>query len=375
MSDALVALPPRIFYVRTSDRISFKRCRRKWNWQFAMRGNRTSKTRSNPLWLGTGFHFAMEDRHGWNRWPTGAAAFEAYYQAWLTASRKEGAFIPDDHRELAELTHRMLSYYETWMEPREELQTFWQRGEPQVEVRFEIELPVDKMYLTNHGYDKVMITGTIDRVVEDELGRLWLVDYKTAKAFNATHFDTDPQISTYCWAASILYPHKEIAGFIYQQHKKSLPDEPKFLSSTKMFSISKQQATTRPLYRNALLKLYGSLDDAPAANIEFLNYLAEQEGEKHDAYIRRDYVYRNAAQMRSIEHNLHLEVLDMLDANLRLYPNPTRDCDWDCDFKQACINMDDGGDWEFELENSTIDREEADESWRQYLHLPEIPNR
>lgn len=370
MSQGTSSLPLRTFYVRTSDRISFKRCRRKWNWQFAMRGNRTSLTRSNPLWLGSAFHFAMEDRHGWRRWPSGADAFEAYYQAWLTASRKNGGRIPDDHQELAALTHKMLAYYETWLEPRQEMETFWHNGEPQVEVKFEIELPVDKMYLAQCGYDRVIITGTIDRVVKDELNRLWLVDYKTAKAFNTTHYDTDPQISTYCWAASILYPH-EIAGFVYQQHKKSLPDEPKFLTSSKMFSIAKNQSTTRPLYRQALIKLYGSLEAAPELSIQYLNYLAEQEGENIDAFIRRDFVYRNTSQLQAIERNLHFEVLDMLDPALRLYPNPTRDCDWDCDFKQACINMDDGGDWQFELENTTVDRTEDDESWRQFLRLPE----
>jgi hypothetical protein len=358
------------FYVRTSDRITFKRCRRKWNWQFSHRGNRTPIRRSNPLWLGTGFHFAMEDRHGKRLWPTAADAWQAYHDAWLKSTRAGGSPLPDDHEELSDLTLRMLEYYEEWLTFRVPLNTFVYQGKPQVERRFEIQLPVPPEVLAHYGYDACYYVGTIDRVIVDEHGRLWLVDYKTAKRFETGHFDTDPQISAYCWAAQKIYPDREIAGFIYQQHKKQVPGEPKFLTSSGMFSVSKTQATTYPLYYKALKNLYGDVNKAPAANIEYLNNLAAAEQGDMDAFIRRDYVQRNEAQIASVEEHMVLEAMDMMNPNLPLYPNHTRDCSWDCPFNIACINQDDGGDAQYELESSTVDRAEEDDSWHKHLRLP-----
>jgi len=35
---------------------------------------------------------------------------------------------------------------------------------------------------------------------------------------------------------------------------------------------------------------------------------------------------------------------------LPIYKNPTKDCDWDCPFKEACELHEMGGDWESVLE-------------------------
>lgn len=364
--------PLRVAYIRTSDRQSFKRCRRKWDWQYVHRGNRTSNTRSNPLWLGSGLHFALEDRHGARRYGTGSDAFRAYFQAWLHASKVGGISPPDDAKELCDLAYKMLDYYELWLENREELHTLMVDGKPQTEIRFEIELPIPKELLNLYGWDKCVSTGTIDRVIIDEYRRLWPLDYKSAKRFETGHFDTDPQISSYCWAAQQLYPTYEIAGFIYQQHKKQVPETPKFLSSSGMFSVSKTQATTRPLYRQSLLNLYGTLEKAPKANLDYLDHLMLTETDTQDRFIRRDFVSRNKSQISSVFEQMCLEAIDMLNPNLSIYPNHTRDCSWDCNFQQACVNRDDGGDWQFELENTTIDRNEEDaETWQRHLPAQE----
>ena len=71
----------RVAIIRSSDRMGFKRCRRRWGWQSHLRGNLTPVESASPLWYGSGFHYAMEDFHGEKVWPTGVAAFEAYVKA------------------------------------------------------------------------------------------------------------------------------------------------------------------------------------------------------------------------------------------------------------------------------------------------------
>jgi hypothetical protein len=362
----------RVAFIRNSDRSVFKECRRKWDWSWVHRGNRTGTTRANPLWLGSAIHWALEDRHGYRRFPNGEEALRAYHLAWIKGNKRDSKVaLPADHQELINLGIGMLRYYETWLGNRDPLNTYHVKGVPQVEVKFRITLPIPDDILQAFGWDEAVVTGTIDRVIIDELGRLWLLDYKTAARFETSHFDLDPQISLYTWAASILYPGMSIAGFVYQQHKKQVPDEPKFLSSTGAYSVAKNQVTTRPLYYKALKNMYGSITKAPQANLVYLDYLAAQEGDMQDRFIRRDFVERNRHQIISTQQHLVQEACDMLNPNLPIYPNPTRDCAWRCStFHQACINKDDGADWVGEMELSTVDRSEEDNSWSKYLELP-----
>lgn len=350
--------------IHTSDRIAFKRCRRKWNWGSKLRHYLEMEVSPGPLWLGSGFHYAMEDFHGYNKYGSPQKAFQAYVNAW----KKVGAHrMPEDHAELSELMMSMLNYYEGWLANRKPLKTFVYNGVPQVEVTFEIPLPIEGAFdMEGNPYDAVHYVGTIDKVCIDENGRLWPLDYKTAKMFSTTHFDTDPQVSAYCWASSVLYPGYEIAGFIYQQHLKEIAHPPQILKTGKL-SLNKQQRTTHKLYRDALINLYGAIEKAPADNIQFLNELAMQETPDMDRFIRWDYIERSQAQIESEGEKILLEVCDMVDTELPLYPNPTRDCVWDCSFQAPCLMLDSHDDFEAELENGFIRRGEPSSQWRKFV--------
>src|SRR5690625_880736 len=116
-------LTPRV--IRTSDRIQFKRCRRKWAFSSNLRGNLTYSGESPaPLWFGTGFHFALEDFHGYNRFGDPFKAFQAFAAASETADRKSGtSTVPTDLDELLELAKEMFRHYGDWQENRREFET------------------------------------------------------------------------------------------------------------------------------------------------------------------------------------------------------------------------------------------------------------
>jgi len=368
--------PPRIIYIRNSDRQVFKRCRQKFEWVYAHRGNRVGTTKEKHFWFGSAFHYAMEDRHGYQRYESPYAALEDYVQAFTRGAieRGEGDSLVEDVPEMLDLGRSMLDYYDLWLQRRDPLKTLRIDGVPQTEVKFYIPLPINQDILNRFGYDEAYFTGTIDRVIVDDYGRLWGLDYKTAKAFQDEILDLDTQISGYCWASQFIYG-KPFAGFIYQQHKKVRVEEPPFLKTTRAFSTAKTLNTTYAQYAAALTGLYGDLKSAPSANIEYLNNLAAEEDDNTDKIIRRSWVYRNAHQLNTEVERMCMEAVEMIDPNLYIYPNPTKDCSWDCNFKTACISKVDGSDWKHEIEQNTIDRQEEDETWKQHLRVPPIRQR
>ncbi len=344
--------------IRTSDRASFRRCRRQWGWSSVLKRGLEPSLKPGPFWLGSGVHYALEDFHSTKLFKSPQDAFLGYCKAY----RRTKLSRPDDIKELTELGLGMMEHYEAWLKNRPRLKTFVHKGVHQVEVKFHIPLPVPKQFA--HLYDDVVYQGEFDRVVIDEERSLWLVEYKTAAQFELGHFQTDPQVSAYCWAANTLYL-KPISGVIYQQHKKKIPNEPKVLSTGKL-STDKSQSTTHFLYRQALVNLYGKVDKAPNAHIDTLNEFAMKESEDHDAFIRRDWITRNDHFCDAEGVKILLELEDMLNPDLPLYPNPTRECSW-CNFNSPCVSMDDGSDWEADLLDTTQPRTDEDDRWRRHL--------
>lgn len=356
----------RIAVIRTSDRGGFKRCRRRWGWQSHLRGNLTTIEGVSPLWFGTGIHFALEDFHGYKTYSHPRLAFEDYVRATYRQEKSTGKKLPYNWPDLVVLGRGMLEYYtDTWLVARDPLKTLIWQGIPQVEVHAVVEVP-----FRNKWYDKVYYAVTLDRIVEGDDGFLYIVDYKTAQRIQTQFFQTDPQISAYCWIASKLYPGRQIGGFIYQQHRKDVPLPPRVLGDGTV-SISRSQLTTHRHYRRALINLYGSVEAAPSETIEFLNWLNTQETPSRDRYIRRDWVYRNQHQIEAEGTKVLMELDEMLNKDLPLYPSPTRECGNMCSFNSACISMDDGSDWEWELQVGFKPKEANFDSWRQFLPKPQ----
>lgn len=379
----LVTLPDgrKAVIIRTSDRISFKKCRRSWAFSSHLKRNLAPNLLASPLWFGSAIHYALEDYHGYNYFGRPADAFRAYCLATAHNYKRE---LPSDARELYQMGGAMMDYYvDMWLEnyPRKADQTYWAPAPitgtliPQIEVNFEIPVPIEQ-YPTIHehcirqGIDVVLYRGTIDRVSIDEWGQLWCVEYKTAKVAQNTHFATDPQVSTYVWAMSHIYD-LPVAGVVYQQFVKRTPELPKVLSSGRL-STAANQVTSVPLYRKQLENMYGSIMKAPHQNQEYFNRLIRGENTDRDRFIIREPIHRNADQCQHEAQKILLELEDMLNPDLPLYPNPTRDCTRMCSFVSPCVNLDDGSDWESLLDMQYSQRDGALERvWRQRLPNPE----
>lgn len=357
--------------LHTHDRITFKRCRRKWHFSSPFGRHLQPKADImgvNPnLWFGSAIHFALEDYHGFNRFDHPTEAFRAF----VTAHKKHGE-VPETVEGLEELGEGMLNHYVQWEKRRAKWKTVWKDGVPLVEMKFSLVLePLchyrlnDDLYfregdnwvhtktkqpfktedLVEMGaeYREIVYHGTIDRLVQDQNGLYWILDYKTARTFDTSKLPTDPQITAYCWAAE-QWLDVPIEGMLYVQLLKTVPKPPRRIKSG--ISADKSQKTTHYLYREALIEEYGDVSKAPIKNIDFLNDLALRETEYGDDFIRYDWVPKNnATKVNAYKHILQ-EGREMIDPHTPLYPNPTRDCSWDCPFRSMCIAMDEGADWE-----------------------------
>lgn len=364
----------RIAIIRTSDRIAFKNCRRRWAWSSHLRGNLGPKHGISPLWFGTGIHFALEDFHGYNKFEHPTKAFMAFVDASRRHHKSDPNKLPEDIDELVELGKGMMDYYILWLQQRTNslLKTYWVDGVPQVEVNGRFKIPWEK---GKFGYDEVYYSFTIDRVCIDEDGFLWPLDYKTAKVIETLHLLTDPQVTAYMWLAPFVYS-KPIGGFLYQQHKKSIPNPGRLIYGGSKVSTAENQSTSYIMYRKTLIEKYGSVDRSPEENQNYLKRLMMYEDEWKDPFIQIDKVSRNERRGESEGAIVLLELEDMLNPDLPLYPNRTRFClntwkpELSCPFISPCTSLDDGGDWITELELTTDQRESNYDSWRSSLIWP-----
>jgi hypothetical protein len=218
--------------------------------------------------------------------------------------------------------------------------------------------------------------GTMDRMVVDRYGRWWILDYKTAKGADTRKLDTDDQISAYCWAAEQRFQHP-IYGFIYLQLTKDVAKPPKRLKDGTL-SVDKKQKTTYALFKDEVIADYGEVAKAPNKVIEMLNHLADIEEPEGDRFIRWDFVVRNEAQKIATYNNIMAETKLMLTQDY-LFPNPTRDCGWDCPFREICIATDQGRlddaqaalDANFEVRDDTLEHNHDD--WREDIIWPDSP--
>ena len=366
------------FTIRTSDRRTFRRCLRKWDFQSSLRGNwqHIGTEQNINFWFGSAIHFSMEDYHGENKFGDPRKAFWAYYQAFPADELPMGAEV---HYELG---MAMLSYYLTWYKRHNDVSGFetalvdpetHQLYNPhQVKKTDRMEYAVEQSFIlplntyvavdandnirkaffnvqdpscisfTYNGVEcdivPICYHGTMDRIVCDKYGRYWVLDYKTAKGADTNKLDTDDQISAYLWAFEKWFGIKPY-GFIYLQLTKEAVQEPKRLKNGEL-SVDKKQKTTYSLLKQEIINDYGTVNAAPDKLIQFLNHMASIESPEGDRFIRWDFVKRTPEQIKSTEEHIMGELHHMLWEDLYCYPSPTRDCIWDCPCRDLCLALD-----------------------------------
>lgn len=401
--------------IHTSERLSFRSCRRRHHWAF-VDGYRP-RTTPKPLEFGAAFHKGLEvfyDPQTWHDREAAAAlaivaftdACKAQYQDYLRLN--QGNVDPEakaDYEERIRLGQGMLKYYTRYISPaydndftpvKTEIEFevpikdpdgnyMWckctrcrrrfERSEygqhqikncnipfgwtPNPEVLSQFGGDMHRLWYMNHAWQGLPVTygGRIDMIVQDREGRYWVWDHKTTARLAGTPLDESPyaddefmllddQITSYTWAMWAL--GIPMAGFVYSQIKKAVPEQPepnKVQRLGRWYSVNKQQATTYEMYYQTVAE---GDPQALAAGLydDFLEYLKGTDGPRF--HIRHQ-VYRSETELANAGYNIWQEACDMLDPKLRVYPSPGRfSCSF-CAFKEPCLSMNKGEDYEYTL--------------------------
>ncbi len=331
--------------IHTSDRKMFKDCRRKWDLASRMRRNLTPKKVNDKLWLGTGFHYALEHYYGsWNV-PHNRIhpvdAFKEWAEKEAKKIRKENQDLWDEQEEMLrqqiELGIGMLEHYYSYWNDRDK-----EYFVEVIETEREFEVPI----LTPQGYKAhAVYRGKYDGVVKDKDGFYWILEHKTASNISTDHLPLDEQVVSYIWAAQQMYGF-EFEGVIYNIALKKVPSKPQELKSGGL-SKNKNIKTTYEVYKNALIEHYGSKENVPWE--DYRDILDELKKRGNEFFWRKRLI-KSQQEIQEIGERIYQEYRDMCDPNLRIYPRPSRDCMWKCDFREVCIAMNQGADYQYMLE-------------------------
>ena len=380
-----------IHEIHTSERRSFRACRRRWDWLF--RHNYYPKTTAKPLEFGTAFHKGMEVYYDpktweWDREIIAANAILAFVdkcEEQKLAHLQSGmqtqldAEVEEDYEERVELGKGMLKWFFENVAPKED--HGWKPIEVEVAFRVPIKNPdtgelfiwcrcrrcferwqsVSAKGLVPAKYGKVWIglpvcyEGRIDLLAQDDRGHYWVIDWKTAAQIrdDDEHLQLDDQVGSYVWALKKL--GLPVRGFVYHEQRKAFPEPPKrnkYRRLGRQYSVSFSQATDYDIF----LKTVQENDaEAYAEGLydDFLTFLKD-EGM---IFYKRHQIHKSQPELDSIEYNIGLEALDMIDEGLRVYPSAGRFGCTFCAFRQPCLEKNAQGDYQYALDTMYEQRE------------------
>lgn len=323
-----------------SDIKRFKRCRRKFHWASRLGRYLRPKTVQPAFYLGSAVHHALEVYYGEGEDPVQAVRewcqdkleeFEEEYN--LTSSKREEL---EEDQELAE---GMLEHYKEWA-PQVDSDYFSNVVETEKEGT--VDIPG-----TDHQFLYI-----IDGLVQDEMGLYWIMEHKTASRMQTDHLDQDEQILKYIWAAQKDLG-VDIAGVVYTILKKKVPSEPRVLKDGSL-SKAKNQSVTYSAYKQAVKDHHDG--EIPEEYRDILQHFKKGGND----FFFRDAITRSRTEIEEAEERLVAETKDMT-GDFRVYPNPTKACQWDCSYTVPCRLKSLGQDYEAELQHNFEQKERDDE--------------
>lgn len=367
--------------IHTSERRSFRGCRRRWDWIF--RQNYYPIMTAKPLEFGVAYHKGMEVYYepstwDWDREVVASLAIQAFVDVCEEQRTKAlkaadevalDSEVQQDYNERVELGIGMMKYYFNHVAPKEDIG--WKPKH--VEIAFMLPVPnpetgediiwctCDTCYQKMDKHDPefklaktewkglpVVYAGRIDMLAEDKNGNYWIFDWKTARALstNDEFLYLDDQIGSYVWALRRL--GLNIRGFVYHEQKKGYPLPPKENQNIRLgrkFSVAKNQDTSFDFYLKTVME-----EDTKAWEDglydDMLEYLRTEAGMFHS----RKQIAKSDNEIDSIERDIGLEALDMVDPKVRIYPSAGRFGCTFCAFRQPCMEKNDKGDFQYALD-------------------------
>lgn len=417
-----------IIPIHNSDRGSFKRCRRNFDWSSPARQNLSPRVDiagiNTNLWFGTGIHWALENYYtpglsrdpveSWKTWFDIQWRGGVVTQDWLdkvydlkprpskptqrdlqirdfvqanmppgfVGSRVEIAplwvvkgledILPDadadEYEELKELGVNMMEFYKTYAQDHDEFETLVAEHDFSIPVwdyeNNTILMAIDlREQSPNYGKKlEVHARGRMDGIWVKPSGKMGIIDHKTSARIDEDFFeklDVDEQCTSYLYAAQVeaKYYGLDYAGtimeeVIYNVLRKTYPKPPTIVRGG-LFSVDRNNESCT---YDMLMEWCESqeppieVENLPEKHQYYVAYLRDIGDEQ---FIVRKHVRRNQHQLANAGYRLYLEAMDMLNPDLRIYPNFGHACKY-CIFKSPCLAKESGADWEQMLEDGYV---------------------
>lgn len=317
------------FIIRTSDRKTYKNCRQLWDFGSKVRMNYEPLVQAQHFRFGTAIHAALETYYEPATWSVPRPAV----QHLATAAFLESYPNPNSDSYEAteawkleiELGLGMLEHYYQWAPLHDDFTP--------LHVELEFEVPITGL--------NAVYQGRLDMLIEDRDGRYWIVDHKTAGSLDKSvdFLDMDEQCGSYAWALQEKLGI-QVAGVIYNELLKTVPQPPKVLKSGAL-SVDKSAHTTYNLFLTSLVER--GYDAAPYR--DYLDHLASQP----DRYFRRTQVHRSQRELSLLGERIALEAQEMMNPDIAIYPNPNKFSCSRCEYKQPCLAKMEGSDYQWLL--------------------------
>lgn len=302
---------PSTYKVSNSELRTFKRCRRKW-WLSYPRALRLKREGVGPLSIGNMIHIPLEMYYALPQDMRDPAGFS--WEAVLmnhVRKRLEDPRLPEGlHPQMledAELAKIMLRGYFEWLQE--------DGADSELEIlgaEQEVEAYLGEILGT-----QVYLIGKLDVLARlRSTGRRVFID------------------------------HKSVAN---------MTDLPK------IGELDEQQRMYGLLQRMKAIADGGSVDECASGGVWNMLRKVKRTARANPPFYARAGVQHNEEVFRTFHHRVWGEVSDLLAVKARLdageshhtaaYPNPTRDCSWDCPFFLVCARFDDGSPVEDLLED------------------------
>lgn len=372
--------------IHTTERRSFRSCRRRWNWIFREFYYPTVTARA--LEFGVAYHKAMEtwydpvtwndpDREIVNQGLALTVFSETVKEQLNNYRRLNGEPSPEmkaDYEDRVQLGLSMIKYYTGVVSP------LLDKGITPVGVEVPFEIPLGfnckcdicwrrfKKYIESNandgqgfvtdpegwrvtGWNGLPVTygGRVDMIAQDDHGRLWLFDWKTTgkimdQGAEEAFLELEDQVTSYVVAFHRL--GRPVAGFVYHEQKKAVPEPPQKLSRLmkgRSYSTAKNANTT---YEDFLREV--SQNDYRALEAgHYDEYLAWLKREGPQFY-QRHQISRNRHQIANAWEDMVAEARDIIE-NPRIYPQPSRFGCNTCAFRQPCLGANMNEDYYYTL--------------------------
>lgn len=294
--------------LRNSERVDFRRCPQRWHWRWN-EGLKPIEISHGPLVFGSFGHLALAEYYipGNKRGPHPAETWDLITEDFMDAVRSPESGYLDEETEMnwedaRSLGHDLLVNYIDHYGNDDHIEVLWTEH-PGNQL---VPNPVTGKPIVRYCY-------TMDLIVRDHEanGRIRYWDHKFMKAIQTRHLVIDSQNGGYLAIGThqlrklgLIGPKEAVRDLVYNFVRKArYPDKPR--------------------------NLHG----------EFLNKDGTPMKRQPPPFFDRHVVTKTAKERNTQIVHIGNEALHMKafrTGKLPLHKNPSRDCNWDCDFFTLC---------------------------------------